>query len=109
MTKTSELTMAERSELIKAMSNHYYDALKSVIPTGDGEIDSQAFSNALARLDASGIQIDVIPYLAQVSSDYFEHLDPMAVNGFHGRVEIQSWEMISKACDLFRVLHGFRL
>ena len=85
MTKTSELTMAERSELIKAMSNHYYDALKSVIPTGDGEIDSQ------------------------VSSDYFEHLDPMAVNGFHGRVEIQAWEMISKACDLFRVLHGFRL
>ena len=107
--KTSELTMAERSELIETLSNHYCAALKSVTRTDDDTIDSQAFSDALMRLEAEGRQIDVIPYLAQVSSEYFEHcVEPMTIDGFHGRVSIQAWEMLSKACDLFRVLNPHR-
>ena len=107
--KTSELTMAERSELIKTLSNHYCAALKSVTRTDDDTIDSQAFSDALMRLESEGRPIDVIPYLTQASSDYFEYCtEPMTIDGFHGRVAIQAWEMISRACDLFRVLHGFR-
>ena len=109
MIKTSELTMAERSDLIETLADQYYTALKSVTRTDDETIDSQAFSNALIRLETEGRPIDVIPYLAQVSSEYFEHcVEPMTIDGFHGRVEIQAWEMISRACDLFRVLNGFR-
>ena len=110
MIETSALTTGERSELIETLSNHYCAALKSVTRTDDDAIDSQAFSDALMRLESEGRPIDVIPYLAQVSSEYFEHcVEPMTINGFHGRVEIQAWEMISRACDLFRVLnpHSF--
>jgi hypothetical protein len=110
MIKTSELTMGERSELVETLSDQYYQALKSVTRTDDGAIDSQAFSKALMRLEVEGSPIDLIPYLAQVSGAYFEHaVEPTTVNGFHGRVEIQAWAMISKACDLFRVLnpHSF--
>jgi hypothetical protein len=110
MIKTSELTMGERSELIETLSDQYYQALKTLTRTNDGAIDSQAFSKALLRLEAEGSPIDVIPYLAQASSEFFEHaIEPMTADGFHGRVEIQAWEMISKACDLLRVLnpHSF--
>ena len=109
MIKTSELTMGERSELIETLAEQYYTALKAVTRTDDGAIDSQAFSKALMRLESEGHAIDVIPYLAQASNEYFEHaVEPTTIDGFHGRVEIQAWAMISKACDLFRVLNGFR-
>jgi hypothetical protein len=110
MIATTELTMSERSDLIETLADHYYLALKSVTRADDGAVNSQAFKQALLKLEAEGIAIDVIPYLAQASNEYFEHaVEPMTVNGFHGRVEIQAWEMISKACDLFRVLnpHSF--
>ena len=109
MVTTSELTMGEQSDLTETLADHYYLALKSVTRTDNGAIDSQAFSKALMRLESEGRSIDVIPYLAQASNEYFEHaVEPTTIDGFHGRVEIQAWAMISKACDLFRVLNGFR-
>jgi hypothetical protein len=111
MIKTAELTMAEQSELIETLSGQYHTILKTLTRTDNGAIDSQAFSKALMMLEAEGSAIDLIPFLAQASTEYFEHaVEPTTINGFHGRVEIQAWEMISKACDLFRVLnpHSFQ-
>ena len=107
MTKTSELTTGE---LIATLADQYYTALRSMIHADDDAIDSQAFSLALMRLESEGRSIDVVPYLTQASSDYFEHcVEPMMIAGCHGRVEIQAWKLISRACDLFRVLNPHRL